>query len=214
MSHEQKKKPMSDFYKYDDFDYTYIDPKTGVLKNLLHITDEDTLVFVESGVVVKRLKQLYVQPIEITGIKSLFEIHKYLFQDIYYWAGNKRTVEISKAGKQFFPTSHFENAFNYIDNLILEYKNIQSDNKKQVAIKLADILDTVNYLHPFREGNGRTQREFIRSLALQKNYILNLNPIDDTSVYERYMQGTIDSDLDMLTNLIFELITKHKYNYR
>ncbi len=201
---------MSDFYKYDDFDYTYIDPKTGVLKNLLNITDEDTLIFVESGAVVKRLKQLYEKPIEIIGIKSLFSIHKYLFQDIYSWVWKKRTVEISKSGKQFFPTSYFEKAFSYIDNLILEYKNIHSNDKKQIAIKLANILDTVNYLHPFREGNGRTQREFIRSLALQKNCILNLNPIDDASVYKRYMQGTINSDLDILSNLIFELITEEE----
>ncbi len=58
--------------------------------------------------------------------------------------------------------------FKYIDNLILEYRSIKQDNKKELAIKLAEILDTVNYLHPFREGNGRAQREFLRSLTLEK----------------------------------------------
>jgi cell filamentation protein len=67
-------------------------------------------------------------------------------------------------------------------------------------------LDTVNYLHPFREVNGRTQREFLRLLALEKEITLNLNPPDKISVYERYMKGTIESNLKILHDLIFELI--------
>lgn len=71
---------------------------------------------------------------------------------------------------------------------------------------MAEILDNVNYLHPFREGNGRTQREFLRLLAFEKGLTLNLNPADNKSVYERYMKGTIESDVKTLTELIFELI--------
>jgi cell filamentation protein len=66
----------------------------------------------------------------------------------------------------------------------------------------------VNYLHPFREGNGRTQREYIRLLAWEKGLTLNLNPPDNAFVYERYMQGTINSDVETLTNLILELIVE------
>lgn len=197
---------MSKSYKYIDPDYTYTDPKTGLLRNLQVITDPEILLFVESGAVTKRLQKLYENPIKIKGIDSLFEIHKHLFQDIYAWAGKKRKVEISKDGKQFFPTTHFDNAFKYIDQLIAEFKKIPKNNKQILAEKLAEILDNVNYLHPFREGNGRAQREFLRLLALEKRLILNLNPPDENSVYERYMKGTIESDLTLLTELIYELI--------
>jgi cell filamentation protein len=101
---------MSNSYKYIDPDYTYTDPKTGLLRNLQDITDLEVLLFVESGAVTKRLQELYENPIKIKGIDSLFAIHKHLFQDIYTWAGKKRIVEISKDGKQFFPTTHFDNA--------------------------------------------------------------------------------------------------------
>jgi len=94
---------MSNSYKYIDPDYTYTDPKTGLLRNLQDITDPDVLLFVESGAVTKRLQELYENPIKIKGVDSLFKIHKHLFQDIYVWAGKKRIVEISKDGKQFFP---------------------------------------------------------------------------------------------------------------
>ena len=198
---------MSNSYKYIDPDFTYTDSKTGLLKNLQDITDPDVLLFVESGAVTKRLQELSQRPIKIKGIDSLFEIHRYLFQDIYDWAGKKRLVEISKDGKQFFPTSHFDNALRYIDVLITDFKKIPKDNKRELAEKLAEILDNVNYLHPFREGNGRAQREFLRLLALDKGLTLNLNPPNSKSVFERYMKGTIESDISTLNELIFELIS-------
>lgn len=197
---------MSNSYKYIDPNYTYTDPKTGILWNLQDITDPEVLLFVESGAVTKRLQELYDNPIKIKGFDSLFEIHRHLFQDIYAWAGKKRKVEISKDGKQFFPTTHFDNAFRYIDQLIAEFKSTPKNNKQQLAEKLAEVLDNVNYLHPFREGNGRVQREFLRLLALEKGLTLNLNPPDIKSIYERYMKGTIESDVKTLTELIFELI--------
>ena len=197
---------MSDTYKYLDPDSIYTDPTTGILRNLLGITDIDTLVFVESGVTIKRSKELATKSLKIKDSLSLLAIHQYLFQDIYAWAGKKRTVEISKGGKQFFPLSHFDTAFRHIDNLISEYRLIAKRDRQALAHKLAEILDSVNFLHPFREGNGRAQREFLRHLALEKGLTLNLNPPDNMNFYERYMSGTIDGDVEKLSALIFELI--------
>jgi cell filamentation protein len=197
---------MPDSYKYVDLDYIYTDPQTGILRNLADITDPDDLLFFESGAVAKRIQELYEKPIKIKGADSLLSIHRHLFQDVYSWAGERRKVEISKAGKQFFPTTHFDNAFRFIDTLISDYKNISKGDKLQTAEKLAEILDNVNYLHPFREGNGRTQREFLRLLASEKGLTLNLNPLDNKNVHDQYMQGTINSDVKTLTKLILELI--------
>lgn len=201
---------MSNSYKYIDLNYTYIDPNTGILRNLQNISNADELIFVESSAVTKWLKELYEKPIRVKGIETLFEIHKYVFQDIYEWAGQKRKVEISKDGKQFFLTTYFNNAFKYIDSLVSEYKEISKNDKKQLANKLAEILDNINYLHPFREGNGRAQREFLRLLALEKGLKLILNPPDRKGVYERYMKGTIESDIQILSDLIYELITNNQ----
>ncbi len=120
-------------------------------------------------------------------------------------------MEISKDGKQFFPTTHFDNASSYINSLIADYKKIRKNRRKELSEKLAEILDNANYFHPFREGgNGRAQREFLRLLALEKGLILNLNPPDNKSVFERYMKGTIESDLEILKELIFDLIASKK----
>ena len=196
---------MSNQYHYIDPDYTYTDPKIGVLRNLANVADFDTLVLIESGAVTKRIAELQTNPIKIKNSSTLLDIHKYLFQDIYSWAGKIRTVEISKGGKPFFPLSHFRNAFMFIDSLIAEYKKIDRKDKARLSHKLAEILDNINYLHPFREGNGRTQREFLRLLAKEKGLSLNLNPPDRIDIYERYMSGTIIGNVEQLSALILEI---------
>ncbi len=138
---------MSNSYNYLDPGYIYTGPKTGILRNLANITDHDVLLFLESATVAKRLQELNENPIKIKGIESLFAIHRYLFQDIYSWAGKKRIVEISKDGKQFFPTTHFTNAYRFIDSLISDFKKIRRNNKHQLAEKLAEILDNLNYFY-------------------------------------------------------------------
>ena len=198
---------MNDSYRYIDPDYTYTDPETGVLRNREDINDAHLLLVFESLKVSIRLEELHTNPFKIKDSSSLLDIHKYLFQDIYDWAGKIRTVEISKGGKQFFPISHFDNAFSYIDSLIAEYRKINRESIPQLTHKLAEILDNINYLHPFREGNGRTQREFLRILANEKGLSLNLNPPDNVSVYSRYMSGTIDGDIELLQQLILEIVT-------
>ena len=171
-------------YWYLDPDYIYTDAKTGVLRNLGGVTDPDDLTFIETAAATKRVNELKTSPIRIADSNDLFSIHFYLFQDVYTWAGQRRTVEISKGGKQFFPLSHFEYALEFIDNLIIEFKSIDNEDRMGLSTKLAEILDTVNFLHPFREGNGRTQREFLRLLAREKGWALNLNPPDSKKVYE------------------------------
>ena len=195
-------------YSYIDPEYVYTNPETGVLRNKADISDQNLLTAFESIKVGLRLEELLQTPMKIENFSTLFEIHKHLFQDVYQWAGMPRSVEISKDGKQFFPRKRFNNAYSYIDTLILEYRSISPKDKQKIAYKLAEILDTVNFLHPFREGNGRTQREFVRLLGLEKGFLLNLNPPDNTDIYERYMRGTINGDVENLAALILEIITE------
>ena len=201
---------MCNKYRYLDPDYTYTDKEAGILRNLGGFSNSQDLDFFESAAVTKRLKELDDNPIFIKDSHSLFIIHKYIFQDVYEWAGERRTVEISKEGNQFFPISHFDKALEYINELIAGYKICVGKDKRELSNKLAAILDTVNHLHPFREGNGMAQREFLRVLALEKQLQLNLNPQDNADVYEQYMAGTINGDVDKLSGLILKLFSETK----
>ena len=88
--------------------YTY---SNGVLKNLANIQEERALLLYESLKVSKRIEELFEQPIKITNSSSLLEIHLYLFQDVYEWAGKVRTVNISKNEKPFFDGERFPMGF-------------------------------------------------------------------------------------------------------
>ena len=199
---------MRNEYKYLDPDSEYIDRKTGILHNLADISNQQDLDFFESAAVTKRAMELIDNPLFVKNSYSLCIIHKYLFQDVYEWAGEKRIVEISKEGNQFFPTSYFDTAFEHIDKLIADYRRCGTEDLGELSCRLAVILDAVNHLHPFREGNGRTQREFIRTLVLEKGLLLNLNPPDNPKIFERYMTGSIEGNVDKFSSLILDLLSE------
>ena len=71
------------------------------------------------------------------------------------------------------------------------------------------ILDNLNYFHPFREGNGRTQREVIRSLALSKGYSAQIRVEQDDDIYNLYMDGTVYGDLEKLEELFDRILDNY-----
>jgi len=191
---------MTPGYKYVDPDYIYSD-RNGVLFNLLGITEPELLSVTEALLTSKRLEELSLRPIPIKSAYSLLDIHRYIFQDIYKWAGETRKVDITKQGKQFITATSFNQAFFFIDGLISKFRG-SAGGIKEASEYLAKILDAINFMHPFREGNGRAQREFIRLLALEKGYILQLNPPDNPEVYREYMRCSVEEDVAGLTALI------------
>ena len=93
---------MSNKYEYLDPDHTYIDKDTGVLRNLAGFTNENDLHFFESAAVTKRAKELADNPLSITNSRTLLDIHRYLFQDVYEWAGEKEQLKSAKKENNFF----------------------------------------------------------------------------------------------------------------
>jgi len=84
-----------------------------------------------------------------------------------------------------------------------KYKLIAENDKSAIAASLAKILDDLNHFHPFREGNGRTQRLAIELLAREKGYDLNLNPPDNQNMYTIYMRGSIEENRELFAELIY-----------
>jgi len=85
---------MNSDYEYVDPDRIYSD-QDGVLFNLLGITDSKLLLVSEAFLTSKRLEELSLRPIPIKSAYSLLDIHRYIFQDVYGWAGETRKVDIS-----------------------------------------------------------------------------------------------------------------------
>ena len=194
-------------YEYIDPNHQYTYPNSTVLINKQNITNIEEAYRNEHLFVTRRLADLRLKTIEVYSISDILAIHKYLFQDVYAWAGQFRKVNISKNGNPFMSIQSFSTAQAYIDRLIHTY--YQTANSKDEIIKqLAKILDNLNYFHPFREGNGRTQREVIRSLALSKGYYAQIRVEQDDEVYNLYMDGTVHEDLGKLKELFIRILIK------
>ena len=156
-----------DYFYEDEQDAKYCYPGTNVLKNELDIRDLDTLHEAERDYSAVRQAELVGQG--VTGdfsFKHLCSIHKHLFSDVYSWAGKTRTVDISK-GTVFCLVQFIESQF---DDLYrkLKKENFLADitDKEEMSERLAYYLGEINMIHPFREGNGRTQRIYIEQLCL------------------------------------------------
>jgi cell filamentation protein len=196
-------------YNYVDYErlYTYAD--SDVLRNKFDISNSDKLAETEHEIATIKMVQLFQNPTTIKSSAELCVIHRIIFEDIYEWAGEFRKVEIAKGSTRFLATERFSFGLQYVDNLVSEYLSIGRDDVAALSSKLAEILDNVNALHPFREGNGRSQREFIRCLALQKGFNIDLNPPPPykSDIYQMYWKGTVDGDLELLAKLFEKLMS-------
>ena len=150
------------FYeKWED----YFIGTTDVLKNIPNISDKSSLSKYERQMSAERLSELYDTPYHYEFSKEyLYSIHEYLFQDVYDWAGDIRSVSISKQQTNFLDRNQINN---FLDCVLQDAsENItRIQDKYQFADFLSNLFVSLNYAHPFRDGNGRTIREFLRQLV-------------------------------------------------
>lgn len=164
----------------------------GVLKNKLHITNQDELYEVEKRIVTEKLSLLILNPyIGKFDSNHLKEIHRYLFKDIYDFAGEFREVNIYKKESAFLDYNLIEEKLNELLKNAKELE-INDNNKFTIARFLGDFYYQLILIHPFREGNGRTIREFLREFTNYKfnNYELEYSRINK----ENFLLGVTERD--------------------
>lgn len=143
-------------------------------RNRFNITNYAELQPIEAGFVAKRAYEL-----EVRGMKGKFDIahlqaiHRYLFQDVFPWAGEFRLVNISKGNANFGPALHIAGALKELFERLAKEKLLAGLAVAAFVERSAFYLGEINAIHPFREGNGRTQREFLRQLALHAGHPLS-----------------------------------------
>ena len=174
---------MDNKYKYTyerTADYCY--KGTDVLINKLNITNDKDLFNAERELVSLRIYELNEKPLKGNfDFKYLKEIHKYLFQDIYRWAGDIRNCNIAKKDL-FCLTEYIESFGNEIFNKLKEEKYFINYDNETTLEKLVELFADINALHAFREGNGRSQRIFIESLAKINGINLDLTNVSKTEM--------------------------------
>ena len=165
---------IEDQIKWDE----YLIPGTDVLKNKLGITDNLKLKEVENSLVRKKLAYLYLKPIDGNFDKDhLLKIHKFIFDEIYPFAGEFRNCSMQKSTMFCNP----EEISKTLDQVLDEMNSVFSSDILSIpefAYKLGKYYYDLIYVHPFREGNGRSIRVFIRDFVLEKSKNLSCGPLD------------------------------------
>lgn len=190
----------------------YIDPKSGILRNKFGLTDQASLNRAETDAAMARSMLLKVNPLKGNfDAAQLKAIHSYLFRDVYDWAGQCRTVPLAKAGfvgggriTRFTPPELIESELLKAFRGLAKAQFFQELPRTQFADKIAILLSEINRIHPFREGNGRTQRLFVSQLAQHLGFELHFEVVSK----ERMAQASIlsaNGDVAMMARLMDEI---------
>lgn len=194
--------PLSYEYERDDY-YCY--PDSSVLKNKLNIDDEKALNEAEREITAIKTLELIDKPLrgelDFDYIKRL---HKHLFSDIYDWAGELRKTDISK-GNIFCQHELIEINAEVLFNELKAENYLEGLDKDAIVKRLAYYLGDLNTIHPFREGNGRVQRLFIRELASRVGYLVNFDGITPEEMIQA-SDKTFHYDYEMMEELIARVI--------
>ena len=159
-------------------DRIYCYPDSNVLKNKMGVRDFGQLNQLERRLTMLRLLDLVDRPIRGKfDLNHLQAIHKYIFQDVYEWAGEIRKIDIAK-GNMFCNVRFLSEQATDIFGKLKEEDYLQGLEEEDFIRQLAYYFSEINALHPFREGNGRSQREFIRCLALHNGYVTHFENVN------------------------------------
>ena len=183
-----------DLYEVRNSIYCY--EGTNVLINKLNIKDNNLLKKAETKIVMTKLFELRKnEHIGNFDIEHILWIHKYLFEDIYPFAGKIRTENIAKGFFSFAEWQYIAEELEKLLNKLKEQNYLLDDTREEFIKDLAYYMSELNVLHPFREGNGRTTREFIRELAWKNGYILDMQNITAKDMLDASIKSVVDTQM-------------------
>jgi cell filamentation protein len=177
-------------------DDPFFDYSNNILKNVPGYTDQAKLDKFERATAAAAGFKLELNPVQGAFDRAhLQQIHRELFQKIFPWAGELRPTDLQRPGYQPFVRKEFLTVT--LDNTLAALaaeKHLKGLNEETFSARAAHYLGEVNHIHPFREGNGRTQREFFRELAAEAGFRLNWSRVKPALMYEASIQSHLRND--------------------
>jgi cell filamentation protein len=186
----------------------YLDPRSGVFRNRLGLTDRVELATAEKRLTTARIGQLRQR--RLPGrydLDHLRAFHWTIFQDVYPWAGQLRTVLIVKAGASFCLPHQIVNTAADVFGRLATVHHLRGRNRDGFLDGLTSLLAEVNALHSFREGNGRTQRAFLGQLARDAGYRLRWEHVDRDANIDA-ARAAADGDLSPMRALLDPVVER------
>lgn len=194
----------------------FTEPGSEVLRNRVGAVTVDELAAAEDDLFEYRLLELRENPSlspRTFDLDHLQAIHHHLFQDVYEWAGDLRTVGIAKGGgESFMPPREIERPMAHVAQRIVETQQLRAVPAQQLPSLVAYLYDFVNFAHPFRDGNGRAQREFFAQLLSVSGHGLDWTHVEKAELHAACHAARNDDDIRALTGL-FQAILNDEPSY-
>ena len=158
---------------YAAFPDPYCYRGTTVLKNIPSIRNADALQQFEAAMTAQRADEPF--PSGRLSVRHYCQFHRHLFQDVYRWAGRYRTVRISKGPSTFCYPEHIHRHMVATFRRLRDRRFLRDRTPDAFAEGAAHFVAELNAIHPFRDGNGRTQLSFVALVAAQAGHPLSLS---------------------------------------
>ena len=184
------------FSKYEVYTVTesvYCYAHTNVLKNKAGIRDAETLKALENEIAAVKQYQMIVSPVAGRFTRNhLYRIRRALFEDLYSFAGHTRREQIAKGATTFYPPSSIGKELQKVFRFIADNRQLTVFRDDDLLDALAFVMAELNVIHPFREGNGRAIREFIRTLALHNGLAVDWSNVDYSVIMDASVRSVDD----------------------
>ena len=182
----------------------YIDPKTNILKNKLGAATSIELR--EANIIAA--EEINLKNIAHTkDLAELQQIHQILFSKVYDWAGKLRTVDIRKGSVEYFlDKNYLENGAKYVFDELASENYLHNLSCEDFAQRLAYFYEQLNFIHPFREGNGRAQRIFWQHIANDAGYDIAWEKVIGEELDQASMIGRVDHNLIPLEKMFSKIV--------
>lgn len=191
-------------------DDPYCWPASACLRNKLGIRDPSRLAQSEARLVSARdvLAARWTIPGEY-GLEHLKAFHLQLFQDVYDWAGETRTVDISRPGSRFAHWRYIDEEISSVLHRLAVADGLLIGLRRQSFVeRLAYYYGEINARHPFREGNGRTQRAFLRQISAAAGWNVDWSGLSSTANDEASRTNLLTGDTDSLVAMLDPIISR------
>lgn len=179
-------------------------PGTTVLRNKLDLRDQDELDEFEQAAFAARAEEKL--PAGDFDQAHYQRLHAYLFGDVYEWAGELRTIRIGKADSWFCYPEFIPDQLDQLFTDLAAKNCFRAHDHAAFVDDAARFLSELNAIHPFREGNGRTQLVFLSLLAVEAGFGFNENALEPERVIGA-MKSSFRGALEPLRSLLRDLIT-------
>lgn len=181
----------------------------STLRNKLGITDPTTLKKAEYRLTVERMMEATTLRLPVTA-QGYRELHRHIFQDVYAWAGESRTVDMAKPGAFFARAPFIERELARRFDAFAKGGPLKGQSSAIFADRVGEHLVELNAIHPFREGNGRTMRAHLQHLARDAGHDLSLTRIDAGKWIAASITGMQTTDHGPMRDVIMSAIRPHE----